>query len=222
MYTKTITAFYVCILILIAISAATAQAPTRKSEAVVTYDDIRAGTCDALVSSVGVVTPATPNDTILFNRTYRGQPNPQFCQPLLNPDGTQMTLGQYAEVSGRAAVKCIRRGSHSVMQFTGLRPNGLYSIWIVLFGSMPGPPIGVGAIGPNGPYENGFTADAEGVGQIGQITPEQDLSIFGRVGPCMLDSPLVLEVVYHGDGLLHGGDPGPGYTWVTNAAFIYR
>jgi hypothetical protein len=108
------------------------------------------------------------------------------------------------------------------MQFTGLRPNGLYSIWIVLYGSQPGPPIGVGATGANEPYANGFVADARGVGQIVQMTPEEDLSIFGHVSACMLDTPLVLEVVYHGDGLLHGGDPGPGYTWVTNAIFDYR
>ncbi len=221
MYTKTITAFYVSSLVLIATLAASAQQPDRKGEALVIYDDIRAGVCSALIGSIGMVTPKTPNDTILFNRTYRGQANPQFCEPLLNPDGSQMTLGQYSEISGRSAVKCIRRGSHSVMHFNGLRPNGVYSIWIVLFGAEPGPPIGVGGIGRDGPYENGFTADADGVGQIGRITPEQDLSIFGHVGPCMLDSPLVLEVVYHGDGLLHGGDPGPGYTWVTNAAFVY-
>jgi hypothetical protein len=221
MYTKTITAFFVSALILIATAAAIAQAPS-KSETLVTYDDVRADACDSIVSSVGAITPKTPGTAVLFNRTFRGQPNPQFCQPVLNPDGSQMTLAQYSEISGRAGVKCIRRGSHSVMQFTGLRPNGLYSIWIVLYGSEPGPPIGVGALGPNQPYANGFFADADGVGQIVQMTPEEDLSIFGHVGPCMLDTPLVLEVVYHGDGLLHGGDPGPGYTWVTNAVFDYR
>jgi hypothetical protein len=203
------------------VNPANAQTPTRSREAHIAYDDVRAGACNAVISSVGIVTANTPNDALLFNRTYRGQPNPQFCDPLLNPDGTQMNLGQYTEVSGRAAVKCIKPGSHSVLQFNGLRPNGVYSIWIVLLDSVPGPPIGVGGIGRNGPYENGFTADADGVGQIGRTTPEQDLSIFGHVGQCMLDSPVVLELVYHGDGLLHGGDPGPGYTWVTNAAFIY-
>ena len=204
-----------------AVGTAAAQAPIRDRNLVPFYEDIRGGTCSTTNGGVGVIAPNTPAITGLFNRTFRGQPNPQFCDPVLNPDGSQMTLGQYTAVRGRSAIKCIRRGTHTVLNFTGLRPNGVYSIWIVLPDSVPGPPIGVGGIGRNGPYENGFTADADGVGQIGRITPEQDLSIFGHVGQCMLDSPFVLELVYHGDGLLHDGDPGPGYTWVTTARFLF-
>ena len=206
---------------LITTTTAAAQAPTRDRDLVPFYEDVRGGVCSTTMSGVGVITANTPMDTVLFNRTFRGQPNPQFCDPVLNPTGSQMTLGQYTAVRGRSAVKCIRRGTHSVFNFTGLRPHGVYSVWIVLPDSVPGPPIGVGGIGRNGPYENGFTANADGVGQIGRITPEQDLSIFGHVGQCMLDSPLVFELVYHGDGLLHDGDPGPGYTWVTTARFLF-
>ncbi|NOT46322.1 MAG: hypothetical protein HOP17_01040 [Acidobacteria bacterium] len=206
---------------LMAAITAVAQGPTRNRDLIPFYEDVRGGACSTTNGAVGAIMPNTPADTVLFNRTFRGQPNPQFCETVLNPDGSQMTLGQYTEVRGRSAVKCLRRGTHTVLNFTGLRPNGVYSIWIVQFDSVPGPPIGVGGIGRNGPYENGFTADADGVGQIGRITPEQDLSIFGHVGQCMLDSPFDLELVYHGDGLLHDGDPGPGYTWVTKARFVF-
>ena len=206
---------------LTAVMAASAQTPSRTHDLVPFYEDVRGGVCSTTMSGVGEIGPNTPADTVLFNRTFRGQPNPHFCDPVLNPDGSQMILGQYTAAAGRAAVKCIRRGSHSVFNFTGLRPNGVYTMWILLPDSMPGPPIGVGGLGRTSLSENGFVADSTGEGQIGRTTPEEDLSIFGHVGQCMLDAPLVFELVYHSDGLTHGGDPGPPNTWVTNARFLY-
>ena len=206
---------------LIAVTATAAQGPKRDRDLVPFYEDVRGGACSTTISSVGLITANTPSSTVLFNRTFRGQPDAHFCDPVLNPDNTQMTLAQYNSVSGRAAVKCINKGTHSVFSFQGLRPNGVYTIWIVLLDSVPGPPIGVGGIGRSFVSENGFVADSTGEGQIGRITPEQDLSIFGHVGPCMLDSPFIYELVYHSDGLTHGGDPGPPNTWVTNARFFY-
>ena len=213
----------ICIVAVALMAAITvsAQDPTRNRELVLAYDDVRGGACSTTDASVGVITANTPPDTVLFNRTFRGQPMPNFCTPVLNPDGSHMTLDEYTTPKGKAAVKCIKKGTHSVLNFSGLRPNGVYSIWIVLPDSVPGPPIGVGGLGRTSVSENGFQADDTGVGQIGRITPEQDLSIFGHVGPCMLDAPFVFELVYHSDNLTHGGDPGPPNTWVTNAIFVY-
>ena len=206
---------------LITTTTAAAQGPTRDRDLVPFYEDVRGGVCSTTMSNVGLITANTPMNTVLFNRTFRGQPNPIFCDPVLNPNGSQMTLGQYTAPTGKAAVKCIRKGTHGVFSFKGLRPNGVYTIWIVLPDSVPGPPIGVGGLGRTGVSENGFVASEDGEGQIGRITPEQDLSIFGHVGPCMLDAPFLFELVYHSDGQTHGGDPGPPNTWVTNARFLF-
>jgi hypothetical protein len=213
-------AFCMAAIALMAASAAIAQAPSRTHDLVPFYEDVRGGVCSTMNGSIGEIGPSTPASTLLFNRTFRGQPNPQFCAPVLNPDGSQMTLGQYTTIRGSSAVKCIRRGSHSVMNFTGLRPGGVYTIWIVVPDSVPGPPVGVGALGSS-VDQNTFVADSTGAGEIARTTPEQDLSIFGHVGACMLDAPLLFELVYHSDGLTHGGDPGPPDTWVTNARFFY-
>jgi len=201
--------------------AVPAQAPIRDRDLIPFYEDVRAGACSVTMPGVGLITANTPASAVLFNRTFRGQPDPHFCDPVLNPDGTQMTLGQYNTVTGRSAVKCIRNGSHSVLSFRNLRPNGVYTIWIVLLDSVPGPPIGVGGLGRTALNENSFVANRNGEGEIARTTPEEDLSIFGHVGPCMLDAPLIFELVYHSDGLTHGGDPGPPNTWVTNARFLY-
>ena len=217
------TFFAICIVAaaLMAAMATAAQAPSRTHDLVPFYEDVRGGACSTTMSGVGEIGPSTPADTVLFNRTFRGQPNPHFCDPVLNPDGSQMTLGQFTAAAGRAAVKCIRRGTHTVFNFRGLRPNGVYTMWIVVPNSVPGPPLGVGSLGRTSANENGFVADVTGEGQIGRTTPEEDLSIFGHVGACMLDAPLVFELVYHSDGMTHGGDPGPPNTWVTNARFFY-
>ena len=216
------TVFAICIAAaaLIAAITAAAQAPSRTHDLVPFYEDIRGGMCSMTNGAVGEIGPSTPAGTLLFNRTFRGQPNPEFCQPVLNPDGSQMTLGQYTTVGGSSAVKCIKRGTHTVMNFTGLRPGGVYTIWIVVPDAVPGPPVGVGALGSS-VDQNTFVADSSGEGEIARTTPEQDLSIFGHVGACMLDAPLLFELVYHADGLTHGGDPGPPNTWVTNARFFY-
>jgi hypothetical protein len=213
-------AICMAVAVLTAATAAAAQGPTRDRDLVPFYEDVRGGACSTTMSDVGLITANTPPNTLLFNRTFRGQPDPHFCDPILNPDNSQMTLGQYNAVSGRSAVKCIRNGTHSVLAFRGLRPNGVYTIWIVIPDSVPGPPIGVGGLGRTGVNENGFVATSTGEGQIGR-TPEEDLSIFGHVGSCMLDSPFLFELVYHSDGMTHGGDPGPPNTWVTNARFFY-
>jgi hypothetical protein len=202
-------------------TTASAQAPKRDRDLIPFYEDVRGGVCSPTMSDVGLITANTPPETLLFNRSFRGQPDPHFCDPVLNPDQSQMTLGQYNAATGRSSVKCIRTGTHAVLAFNGLRPNGVYTIWIVLPDSVPGPPIGVGGLGRTSVSENDFVATSTGEGQIGRTTPEQDLSIFGHVGPCMLDAPFIYELVYHSDGLTHGGDPGPPNTWVTNARFFY-
>ena len=208
-------------LVVVAVCTATAQGPTRTRELVTTYDDVRAGVCSTTMPAVGQVAANTPASALLFNRTFRGQPDPDFCHPLLNPDGSQMTLGQYVTPSGRAALDCQRRGTHSVMHFSGLHPNGTYTIWTVIPDTVPGPPVGVGSLGRTGVNENTFVATDLGEGEITARTPEEDLSIFGHVGQCMLDAPVVFELVYHADNQTHGGDPGNPNSWVTNAIFIF-
>src|SRR5690349_20331784 len=96
-----------------AITAATAnsQGPTRTRDLLISYGDLRAGSCSTVDPAVGLVGANTPAGALLYNRTFRGQPDPDFCHPLLNPDGSQMTLGQYVAPSGRASVDCQRKGT---------------------------------------------------------------------------------------------------------------
>src|SRR5206468_2007685 len=200
--------------------AANAQAPTRNGALELFYDDIRAGACSQADPSVGAVTASTPSSALLYNRTFRGQPNPQFCAPVLDPDGSQMTLGQFKAVTGRAALKCVTTGTHAVLHFSGLRPFGVYSAWIVIPPFTPDPQ-GVGSLGITALSNNRFIADETGEGQISNITPAENLSLFGSVGPCLLDHDLQIHLVYHSDQTTHGPEPGPPPTWVVNGIFEF-
>ena len=214
---QTVAIFSVTALMLISAIAAISQAPARRS-ASVAYGDIRAGACSTTDGSVGVVTSGTPGNAVLYNRTFRGQPDPNFCAPVLNPNGSQMTLDQFASVSGASSVKCINTGSHTVVNLSGLRPGGVYTIWNVLFDPLSPGPVGVGGIGGSG---NSFVADDNGEGQISRTTVAGPLSFFGVAGPCLLDSGFVLELLYHSDGNTYGPTPGPLNTIVANARFFY-
>src|SRR5436305_1491665 len=110
----------ICIAVaaLTAAIGASAQASTRDHSLIPFYMDIRAGACSTTMGGVGMVTANTPADALLFNRTFRGQPMTDFCHPILNPDGSQMTFGQFNAVTGRAAVTCVNKGSLAVLHFS--------------------------------------------------------------------------------------------------------
>jgi hypothetical protein len=199
------------------------QAPIRNDNLLINLGDVKTGMCSPTMDGPGTITAMTPLDAPLLNHNRGGQGTaPASCGPLLAPDGHQLTLGEYEEASGRAAVKCINAGTHSVLHYSGLIPNGTYSVWLVLPNPTPPPRlIGGGTLGPVEPA-NFFTASEAGEGQLSVITPAKNLSIFGGpIGACFLDQPVELHLVYHADGETHGDVPGPLDAWVVQARFLF-
>ncbi len=151
------------------------------------------------------------------------------CNPVLAPDGHQVTLEEFLAPSGRAGVKCIADGTQSVLHFNGLIPNGTYTIWQIVFKS-PGfdgtfaNRIGVGSLGPNDGSGNTFVADGDGEGEISAVSPAGNLSILGTIPACWLP-PGVFEMhlvgAYHIDGQSHGTRPGPAGTFIEQFGFIF-
>lgn len=205
---------------------AKAQAPVQNDSLIPFYGDVRGPMCNPTNNTVGLITASTPLDTLLFNHTRRmmmGVLVPAACNPVLAPDGHQMTLGEYQAVQGTAKVKCINTGTHSVLHFSGLQPQGVYSVWLLLVNPAPPPTYkGVGSLGRTELSNNGFMTSAAGEGQLSVTTPEQLLSIDGNpVGPCFLDNVVELHLVYHIDQETHGMSPGPLNAWVVNARFLF-
>ncbi len=203
-------------------AVARAQAPVRNNNLIPFYEDVRGPMCNPTNNTVGMITAMTPLNTLLFNHTRRMM-IPAACNPVLAPDGHQLTLGEFNAVTGRASVKCINTGTHSVLHYSGLQPNGVYSVWIAVPNPNPPPPayIGIGTLGRTELSENHFIASEAGEGQISRTTPEEVLSVVGQVGQCFLDNPVELHLVYHIDQQTHGFTPGPLPTWVVNARFLF-
>jgi hypothetical protein len=135
-------------LILLAPLAASAEAPIRNDNLTFFFMHVRDGSCSLTDPAAGMITSTTPANTLLFNSNNNG---PITCNPILAPDGHHLTLGEFTTVKGRASVKCINTGTHSVLHFSGLMPNGVYTAWLILVS--PSGDVGAGALGTNNPIE---------------------------------------------------------------------
>ncbi len=149
--------------------------------------------------------------------------------PVLAPDGHQLTLAEFSAPQGGASVKCVEQGTHAVLELSGLIPGGVYTVWNVVFRAPGFDPtfanlIGLGAAGAPDGGENSFTADATGSGWVSAITPGGPLSTFGSIASCALTGEFEFHLVgaYHIDGQTHRAVPGPAGTFVEQFGFMFK
>jgi hypothetical protein len=168
--------------------------------------------------------------TLLFNK------NGGQHLPIMTPDGGhQLTLGEYNKMSGYATIKCVNQGTHVVMHLTGLIPNGVYTIWTLVYVApgfdgvnVPKNRVGFGALGSidGGANSNAFTASAAGTASISVMRPAGKLMTDGSVNPhpnyeipgCFSDVFEVhLALAYHLNNM--AAAPGPPPTWIVQGFF---
>lgn len=156
--------------------------------------------------------------------------------PLLAPDGHHLTLGEFDRPQGLAVVSCSDAGTHLTLSLSGLVPNGMYTLWNIVFqepgfdGTMSNA-VGLGSFGANDGSDNAFTASPSGTGSISVVVPAGPLSNVVPpqpevspdetyvVGSCLLEEyQFHIDVNYHADGEAYGGFPGPAGTWAIQAA----
>lgn len=161
--------------------------------------------------------PASSDETLLYEVFTH--------QPVLAPDGHHVTWGEFSKAGGSASVKCVNKGTHVTLHFTGLIPNGVYTVWVVTFKAPGFEPtfanqIGEGSLGAPDGSENQFNVSASGTGSISIIMPAQQMSEFGTIDNCM-SSEYEVQIVtaYHMDGRTHGQTPGPEGTWTVHSGF---
>jgi hypothetical protein len=212
---QTISKSCIALLAILALSASysRAEAPLRA--------DINVAVASRHVSDVNGNPPTSP-DTLLYGNRPCDPANPTVLNPVTAPDGHQITWGEWTQIEGQAAVKCINNGSHVVVHLSGLIPNGQYTVWVFIF-HPAGNLVAAGPLGAQDGSENGFVADADGVGHIGRVLPPGMLS--AKPGPfdgCLTDEDeFQVHVVYHIDGMTHGNVPGPGCTWALQGLFDF-
>ncbi|PHN07460.1 hypothetical protein [Flavilitoribacter nigricans] len=153
--------------------------------------------------------------------------------PVNAPDGHQLTWGEFSTVSGVAEAICRENGIEVQLSLSGLIPNGVYTIWNVLFeapGMDPTDPIlgldALGAAGKGDGSDSKFVASATGEAQITIHSPGGDLSMVSNItiGNCPLTDNFEWHVVgaYHIDGQTYGPDLGPIGTGVEQFGFIFK
>ncbi|HEY2929054.1 hypothetical protein [Piscinibacter sp.] len=165
--------------------------------------------------------PPTASDTLLFEVRKHN--------PIVAPDGHQVTLAEFNAVQGSASVKCVTQGTHVTLHLTNLIPNGIYTIWNLVFKAPGFDPsfsnlIGLGALGSPDGAQNSFRASASGEGSVSAITGAGNLSMVGSIGACALTDEFEWHVVgaYHLDGQTHGATLGPDGTAVEQFGFIFK
>jgi hypothetical protein len=155
-------------------------------------------------------------DPVVYNLFCPAAPN-----PLIAPDNHQITLGEWIQANGNVSLQCTRKGTVITAAFTGLIPNAVYSVWIVVWGPGPANPdgsnlIGVGPVGAIDGSQNHFVSSSTGTGGVSALTPAETLSeIPYPIGACLLSNSdpnigeVDIAVGYHLDGQTHGGVSSP-------------
>ncbi len=149
--------------------------------------------------------------------------------PIVGPTGRQLTLAEFAAVEGSASVQCLTGGTQVTLQLRNLIPNGLYTIWNIVFKSPGFDPsfanlTGLGALGSSTGAQNVVRASATGEGTLIAITAAGPLSMQGSIGACALTDEFEWHVVgaYHIDGQGHGPSLGPEGATVEQFGFIFK
>lgn len=131
--------------------------------------------------------------------------SPAAVGPHAKGQSLGMTLGEWLRHSGSGTYSCTNGTGTLDLTFTGLVPNGVYTMWHA-FMAMPPPEPFTGTLdlplGARDGSESVFTADGNG-----------NASFSHTFQPCLQMSDTwttsMLAIAYHSDGLTYGGDPGP-------------
>lgn len=130
--------------------------------------------------------------------------------PLTDPDGSQLTAREWVGAGGAVTITCVEEGTRYDFRFTGLIPDGVYSMW-------HNPPNGsYGALASHpGDIRNVFTTTASGTADVSVTGTAGPMTVNGSVPACTL--PVLMGralpgrwglfwVEYHEDGRPSGDE----------------
>ncbi len=120
--------------------------------------------------------------------------------PALSMPNEPITWGEWKKATGRSKIVCYDDGTSFVdLKMHGLIPNGLYTIWMNVGLDMDGNGVFESLAGRAwGGMPNAFVPDINGNGSFQRILPY-----------CPKEDPsaLLVNVVYHSDGITTGASP---------------
>ena len=140
--------------------------------------------------------------------------------PILAPDGHHIKRSEWDDAQGIMRVYCDGDTSYFEFEFSGLIPNGVYTLWIG-----PGTStniLGTGALGSNDGTDNVLDVDDNGNSEISMSMSSGTLSVFGILTSCVLTNGTNITIVldYHIDNQTYGSFPGPDNQDVAHMLFV--
>ena len=171
----------------------------------------------------------TASDELLYTPSSVSDPNSDLVA-ILAPDDHHMTFGEWQKAEGSATVSCDGSTTKYSMEFTGLIPDGVYTIWNFVLNKKKSPGsaidfdtdfIGAGALKSGN--SNIMVASASGDAQLEVEVNPGTMSMFGTLPSCVpsVAPGFVLIINYHIDGQTHGGFPGPDNTDVAHMLIYF-
>ena len=156
-------------------------------------------------------TPTDPHALVYENRKMN---------PILAPDGHQLTWGEFDAARGSLTMTCTPNGTRLHLDVEGLVPYGTYTMWVVVFDASGTPPLLAAGTDDT---QGLFVANADGRATYSAMVSEGELSDFSSVSDCLLDEPVVrIFGAYHIDGRTYGGLPGPAGTYLEQFGWSYH
>jgi hypothetical protein len=149
--------------------------------------------------------------------------------PIVAPDGHQVTLSEFNAVNGTATVSCTTSGTRAALELHGLIPNAVYTAWNLVFKDPGFDPTfanltGLGALGSTDGTQNVLRSSGTGDATLSATTPAGPLSMMGSVASCAITEEFEWHVAgaYHIDGQAHGPQIGPDGSAVEQFGFMFK
>lgn len=154
------------------------------------------------------VTKGDNNMSAALYKTAGPTPHNPFKPEAVGPhpkgEPLGMTLGEWLAHSGKGTYTCENGQGTLKTSFTGLVPNGVYTMWHAFIALPPTEPFSGTLdlpLGARDGSESVFTADAKGNARFDH-----------NFSPCLQMSDVwttsMLAINYHSDGKTYGADPG--------------
>ncbi len=184
-------------------------------EAVLVYDDT--DTFGELRNAAGDM-PVDDVDLVYARNAFE-EPIGELY-PIEAPDGHHLTLGEWRQAKGTATASCDGEITKYSLSFSGLIPNGVYTVWHLLLDkrkesdqsvSIENELVGMGALGGGNGEFNNIIASPTGEGQLTVEVAPGPMSLIGDHPACSITSlpGFFMVLNYHIDGKTHGIRPGP-------------
>jgi hypothetical protein len=147
--------------------------------------------------------PIYATATTTVHNPFEGLTNPAANGPFQKGNALNVTLEEWLAGTGTGSYQCVDGQGELDLEFSGLVPNGVYTLWYVFSPSPPATPF-MSLDLPLGARDGSQT--------VVSVNTDGTASYQATVTPCLQMSgeqaATLIALAYHSDGKSHGSLPG--------------